>query len=67
MQESGVKMQGDICFCQNCENRDFEDYSDNDVEDEISDEEGLQVQWHITYDCTNDRKLTFPVEKRQWK
>ena len=29
------------CFCQNCENRDFEDYSDNDVEDEISDEEGL--------------------------
>ena len=45
----------------------FEGYSDKDVEDEISDEEGLQVQWHITYDCTNDRQLAFAVEKRQWK
>ena len=57
----------EICFCQNGENCDAEDYSDNKVEDEISDEEDLQVYWHITYDCTNDRKFTFPVEKRQQK
>ena len=27
----------EMCFCQNYENCDLEDYSDNDVEDEISD------------------------------
>ena len=57
----------EMCFCQNCENCDLEDYSDNHVEDEILDEENLQVYWHITYDCTNYCKFTFPVEKRQWK
>ena len=31
----------EMCFCQNCKNCDLEDYSDNDVEDEISDEEDL--------------------------
>ena len=41
MQESGIKVYGDMRFCQNCENRDLEDYSDNDVKDEISDEEHL--------------------------
>ena len=31
----------EMCFCQNRENCDSEDYSGNDVEDEISDEENL--------------------------